>query len=131
LQQNFSALTDSVQHEKQQFYQLTADTINKTDAMRSQFAEMAKQVTKDWEAIQSLQFKVEDLRDYFDNEGKQPITQLHQRYDELVSTWSDLKKKQVSIEKSQQNQQTWLQILSAGLGITVLVLIGVVVKFAR
>jgi chromosome segregation ATPase len=131
LQQKFLALSDSVQHEKQQFYQLTADTINKTDAMRSQFAEMAKQVTKDWQAIQSLQFKVEDLRDYFDNEGKQPITQLHQRYDELVSTWSDLKKKQVSIEKSQQNQQTWIRILSVGLVIIVLVLIGVVVKFAR
>ncbi len=131
LQQNFSALADSVQHEKQQFYQLTADTINKTDAMRSQFAEMAKQVTKDWEAIQSLQFKVEDLRDYFDREGKQPISQLHQRYDELVATWSDLKKKQVSIEKSQRNQQTWLQVLSAGLIITVLALIGVVVRFAR
>jgi chromosome segregation ATPase len=131
LQQEFSALADSVQHEKQQFYQLTADNINKIDAMRSQFAETAKQVSKDWAAIQSLQFKVEDLRDYFDNEGKQQISQLHQHYDELVSTWSDLKKKQVSIDKLQQGQQTWLRLLSAGLVITVLALIGVVVKFAR
>jgi chromosome segregation ATPase len=131
LQHNFSELTESVQHEKQQFYQLTADTINKTDAMRSQFAEVAKQVSKDGEAIQSLQFKFEDLRESFDNEGKQQVSQLHQRYEELVSTWSDVKKKQVSIEKFQQRQQTWLKFLSGGLGLTVLLLIGALVKFTR
>jgi DNA repair exonuclease SbcCD ATPase subunit len=131
LQQNFVELAESVQHEKQQFYQLTADTINKTDAMRSQFAEMAKQVSKDWEAIQSLQFKFEDLRENFDSEGKQQVGQLHQRYEELVSTWSDVKKKQMTIEKFQQRQQTWIKLLSGGLGITILLLIGILAKFAR
>ncbi len=131
LQQSFIELAESVQHEKQQFYQLTADTINKTDAMRSQFAEMAKQVSKDWESIQTLQFKLEDLRENVDGEGKQQISQLHQRYEELVSTWSDVKKKQVNIEKLQQRQQTWIKFLSVGLGIAILLLIGTLVKFAR
>jgi chromosome segregation ATPase len=131
LEQNFAELAESVQHEKQQFYQLTADTINKTDAMRSQFAEMAKQVSKDWEEIQSLQFKFEDLRENFDSEGRQQVSQLHQRYEELVSTWSDVKKKQMSIEKFQQRQQTWIKLLAGGLGITVLLLIGTLARFAR
>jgi chromosome segregation ATPase len=131
LQSSFSDLAESIQHEKQQFYQLTADTINKTDAMRSQFAEIAKQVSKDWEAIQSLQFNVEDLRENFDSEGKQQVSQLHQRYEELVSTWSDVKKKQASIEKFQQRQQAWLRFLSGGFAITILLLIGMLVKFAR
>ncbi len=131
LQQDFTALAESVQHEKQQFYQLTADTINKTDAMRSQFAEIAKQVSKDWESIQSLQFRVDDLRDYFDTEGKQPVSQLNQRYDELVSSWSDIKKKNVTIEKLQQSQQTWLRILSGAWVVTILLVIGAVMKFAR
>jgi DNA repair exonuclease SbcCD ATPase subunit len=131
LQQDFTALAESVQHEKQQFYQLTADTINKTDAMRSQFAEIAKQVSKDWESIQSLQFRVDDLRDYFDAEGKQPVNQLNQRYDELVSSWSDIKKKNVTIEKLQQSQQTWLRILSGAWVVTILLAIGAVMKFAR
>jgi DNA repair exonuclease SbcCD ATPase subunit len=131
LQQNFMELAESVQHEKQQFYQLTADTINKTDAMRSQFAEMAKQVSKDWEAIQTLQFKFEDLRENVDGEGKQQVSQLHQRYEELVSTWSDVKKKQVNIEKFQQRQQTWIKLLSGGLGFAILLLIGTLVRFAR
>jgi hypothetical protein len=131
LRQNFAALADSVQHEKQQFYQITADTINKNDAMRSQFAEMAKQVTKDWEAIQSLQFRLEDLRGYFDTDGKQQISQIHQHYNELVSSWNDLKKKQTSLEKFQQGQQNWLRILSGALVVTVLLLIGAVAKFAR
>ncbi len=131
LQQNFVELAESVQHEKQQFYQLTADTINKTDAMRSQFAEMAKQVSKDWEAIQTLQFKFEDLRENIDGEGKQQVSQLHQRYEELVSTWSDVKKKQTNIEKFQQRQQTWIKLLSGGLGLTILLLIGTLVRFAR
>ncbi len=131
LQQNFADLAESVQHEKQQFYQLTADTINKTDAMRSQFAEMAKQVSKDWEAIQTLQFKFEDLRENVDGEGKQQVSQLHQRYEELVSTWSDVKKKQVNIEKFQQRQQTWIKLLTGGLGCTILLLIGTLIKLAR
>jgi DNA repair exonuclease SbcCD ATPase subunit len=131
LQQNFADLAESVQHEKQQFYQLTADTINKTDAMRSQFAEMAKQVSKDWEAIQALQFKLEDLQENVDGESKQQVSQLHQRYEELVSTWSDVKKKQVIIEKFQQRQQTWINLLAGGLVVTILLLIGTLVKFAR
>ena len=131
LHQDFADLAESVQHEKQQFYQLTADTINKTDAMRSQFAEMAKQVSKDWEAIQTLQFKFEDLRENFDSEGKQQVSQLHQRYEELVSTWSDVKKKQVNIERFQQRQQTWIKLLAGGLGLTIVLLIGTLVRFAR
>jgi chromosome segregation ATPase len=131
LQQNFAELAESVQHEKQQFYQLTADTINKTDAMRSQFAEMAKQVSKDWEAIQTLQFKFEDLRENVDGEGKQQVSQLHQRYEELVSTWSDVKKKQVNLEKSRQRQQTWINFLAGGFGLIILLLIGILVKFTR
>jgi chromosome segregation ATPase len=131
LQQSFTDLAESVQHEKQQFYQLTADTINKTDAMRSQFAEIAKQVGKDWEAIQTLQFKLEDLRENINGEGKQQVNQLHQRYEELVSTWSDIKKKQVNIEKSQQRQQTWIKFLAGGLILTILLLIGTLVRFVR
>jgi chromosome segregation ATPase len=131
LQQSFVELAESVQHEKQQFYQLTADTINKTDAMRSQFAEIAKQVSKDWEAIQTLQFKFEDLRENVDGEGKQQVSQLHQRYEELVSTWSDVKKKQINIEKSQQRQQSWIKLLSGSLGLTILLLIGILFKFTR
>ncbi len=131
LQQNFMELAESVQHEKQQFYQLTADTINKTDAMRSQFAEMAKQVSKDWEAIQTLQFKFEDLRENVDGESKQQVSQLHQRYEELTSSWSDVKKKQINIEKLQQRQQIWIKILSGGLILSIVLLIGTLLKFAR
>jgi hypothetical protein len=78
-----------------------------------------------------LQFKFEDLREDVDGEGKQQVSQLHQRYEELVSTWSDVKKKQANIEKSQQRQQTWIKLLSGGLGLTILLLIGVLVKFVR
>jgi DNA repair exonuclease SbcCD ATPase subunit len=128
---DFTDLTESIQHEKQQFYQLTAEMINKTDAMRSQFAEIANQVDKDWKAIQSLQFKVDDLHNTLDNESKQQSFQLNQRYDELVSSWGDLKQKQAKIDRQQQTYQVWLRGLGIILGITLLMLIGLIWKVAR
>jgi chromosome segregation ATPase len=129
---NFASLAESVQHEKQQFYQLTAEMINKTDAMRSQFAEQAKQVSKYWEAIQSLQFKVEDLDDRVDRESQSQVQQLTQRYEEVVSTWSDLKNKQKTIDRFHRAQQTWLKGLTAGLGVSMLLLVVLLLKaFAR
>jgi mRNA-degrading endonuclease YafQ of YafQ-DinJ toxin-antitoxin module len=128
---DFTELTESVQHEKQQFYQLTAEMINKTDAMRSQFAEITNQVDKDWKSIQSLQFKVDDLINTLDNESKQQNFQLNQRYDELVASWSDLKQRQARIDRFQQSQQFWLKILGVMLFITLLALIGLFIKVAR
>jgi chromosome segregation ATPase len=128
---DFTELTESVQHEKQQFYQLTAEMINKTDAMRSQFAEITNQVDKDWKSIQSLQFKVDDLVNTLDNESKQQNFQLNQRYDELVGSWSDLKQRQARIDRFQQSQQFWLKILGVMLFITLLALIGLFIKVAR
>jgi hypothetical protein len=131
LASDFTALTESMQHEKQQFYQLTAEMINKTDAMRSQFAEIANQVDKDWKSIQSLQFKVDDLNRSFDSETKQQSFRINQRYDELIASWGDLKNKQANFDRAQQNQQNWLKGLTVAGGITIFTLISLVIKFAR
>jgi chromosome segregation ATPase len=125
---NFASLAESVQHEKQQFYQLTAEMINKTDAMRSQFAEQAKQVSKYWEAIQSLQFRVDDLDDRVDSETQTQLQNLSQRHEEIISTWGDLKNKQKNIDRHHRNQQAWLQGLTAGLGISILMLALLLIK---
>jgi chromosome segregation ATPase len=125
---NFDSLSESVQHEKQQFYQLTAEMINKADAMRSQFAEQAKQVSKYWEAIQSLQFKVEDLDDRVDSQTQGQVQQLNQRYEEMVSTWGDLKKKQQGLDRYHRTQQSWLKFLTAGLGVSMLMLVVLLFK---
>lgn len=125
---NFDSLSESVQHEKQQFYQLTAEMINKTDAMRSQFAEQAKQVSKYWEAIQSLQFRVEDLDDRLETQSQGQVQQLSQRYEEMVSTWGDLKKKQQGLDRYHRTQQSWLKFLTAGLGVSMLMLVVLLFK---
>jgi uncharacterized coiled-coil DUF342 family protein len=125
---NFASLADSVQHEKQQFYQLTAEMINKTDAMRSQFAEQAKQVSKYWESIQSLQFRVDDLDDRVDSETQTQLQSLRQRHDEIISTWGDLNNKQKTIDRHHRTQQTWLQILTAGLGVSILLLVFLLIR---
>jgi DNA repair exonuclease SbcCD ATPase subunit len=128
LNSNFASLSESVQHEKQQFYQLTAEMINKTDAMRSQFAEIAKQVSKDWESIQSMQFRVDDLCDRFDTDNQQQVNQLVQRQDEMVASWGDVKKKQQTIDRFQRSQKTWLRLLSVGFGGTFLAVIVLIIK---
>lgn len=125
---NFASLAESVQHEKQQFYQLTAEMINKTDAMRSQFAEQAKQVSKYWEAIQSLQFRVDDLDDRVDSETQTQLQHLKQRHEEIISTWGDLKNKQKNIDRHHRTQQAWLQGLTVGLGVSILMLALLLIK---
>jgi chromosome segregation ATPase len=125
---NFASLSESVQHEKQQFYQLTAEMINKTDAMRSQFAEQAKQVSKYWEAIQSLQFKVDDLDDRVDSQTQGQAQLLNQRYEEMASSWGDLKKKQQGLDRYHRTQQSWLKFLTAGLGVSMLMVVVLLFK---
>jgi uncharacterized phage infection (PIP) family protein YhgE len=123
LSRNFVELSESMDHEKQQFYQLTAEMINKTDAMRSQFAELAKQVSKDWEGIQALQFRLADFEDRLDEKQLEPPQQLAQRYEEIVASWGELHKKQQFFDRAYRTQNTWLKVLSAALGLTVLALI--------
>ncbi len=96
--------------------------------MRSQFAELAKQVSKDWETIQSLQFKMEDIHDRFDGDNQAQVSQLTHRYDEMVASWDDVKKKHHNIQRFQQRQKTWLQVVSAALGGTVLLVIVLAIK---
>lgn len=128
INRNFADLAESVQHEKQQFYQLTAETIDKADAIRSKFAEIGKQVNKDWEAIQSLKFEMEDLRKAFNTEAKQQFQKLNQHYDEMVASWGDIKKKQNHLDRRQHLHQMWLVGITSGM---VILFLGAIVLFLK
>jgi chromosome segregation ATPase len=125
---NFTSLSESVQHEKQQFYQLTADLINKTDTSRSQFADMTKQVEKNGEAMKSLQADVNKLNTAFEQEVKEEVGKLNSLYDEMIATWSDTRRKQGSIDQRQRLFQNWLLSLTAAV---VILSLGIIMQLLK
>ncbi len=124
----FVGLSESVQHEKQQFYQLTAEIINKSDATRSQFTEVTKQVNKNSGTMKSLQSEIQGLQTAFDQEVKQEVRKLNNLYDEMLVTWSDTKRKQSSIDQRQHLLQNWLFSLTAAV---VVLSLGILVQFLK
>jgi chromosome segregation ATPase len=125
---NFTSLSESVQHEKQQFYQLTADLINKTDTSRSQFADMTKQVEKNGEAMKSLQADVNKLNTAFEQEVKEEVGKLNSLYDEMIATWSDTRRKQGSIDQRQRLFQNWLLSLTAAV---IILSLGIIMQLLK
>jgi chromosome segregation ATPase len=124
----FVGLSESVQYEKQQFYQLTAEMINKSDATRAQFTEVTKQVTKNSGTMKSLQSEIQGLQTAFDQEVKQEVRKLNSLYDEMLVTWSDTKRKQSSIDQRQHLLQNWLFSLTAAV---VVLSLGILVQFLK
>jgi hypothetical protein len=125
---NFTSLSASVQHEKQQFYQLTSEMITKTDSTKSQFTEVHKQVNKNSETMKSLQSEIKNLNTAFDQDVKQEVRKLNNLYDEMIATWSDTRRKQSTIDQRQRLFQNWLLSLSAAV---VILSLGVIMQLLK
>jgi uncharacterized phage infection (PIP) family protein YhgE len=124
----FAELSDSVQTEKEQFYQLTAETIDKAEVMRSQFAEIAKQITHDRSVIENLKTDIESVRKVLDGESIQELNLFGQRSKEMMSTWMDIQNRQKMLALRYSRISMWLWILTFGIGIILVVLIAILIR---
>jgi DNA repair exonuclease SbcCD ATPase subunit len=123
----FNELSQTVKHEKQQFYQLTSETINKADAMRSQFAEIARQINQDRNIVQDMKKEIHDLRIAFDQEAIKQYERLNKSYEEIVESWGDVKLKQKTIESNQRAMQKWLKMITIIGAVAIVILFAIVI----
>ncbi len=128
INQGFAELSQSVQTEKEQFYELTAETIDKADTMRSQFANIARQIGLDREAIEQLKAEIESVRHTVDREAEQQLHHFDQQYHEIMSTWGELQVRQKTLSRNAGKFSTWLWILSFAVGVIFLLLITVLMS---
>jgi uncharacterized phage infection (PIP) family protein YhgE len=124
----FAELSDSVQTEKEQFYQLTAETIDKAEVMRSQFAEIAKQITHDRSVIENLKTDIESVRKVLDGESIQELNLFGQRSKEMMSTWMDIQNRQKMLALRYSRISVWLWILTFGMGVILVLLIAILIR---
>jgi DNA repair exonuclease SbcCD ATPase subunit len=74
-----------------------------------------KRVTKNSETIKILQTEITELYNTLNQGVKQDVSNLNSLYGEMTSTWSETRRKQCSIDKSQRLFQNWLMTLSVAM----------------
>jgi DNA repair exonuclease SbcCD ATPase subunit len=76
---------------------------------------VTKRVNKNSETIKILQTEISELHNTLNQGVKQDISNLNSLYGEMTSTWSETRRKQCSIDKSQRLFQNWLMTLSVAM----------------
>ena len=89
---------------------------------------VTKRVTKNSETIKILQTEITELYNTLNQGVKQDVSNLNSLYGEMTSTWSETRRKQCSIDKSQRLFQNWLMTLSVAM---VIMLGAVLYQFLR
>jgi chromosome segregation ATPase len=121
----FAELSQSVQKEKEQFYELTAETIDKAEVIRSQFSDIASQIGLDREAIEQLKTEVESVRYNAQLEAEHQLNHFDRQYTELMSTWNELQVRQKNLGRHTRRVSIWLWLLSFVVGVILVLLITV------
>ncbi|WP_310418073.1 hypothetical protein [Chamaesiphon sp. OTE_8_metabat_110] len=123
IDRSFSELSQSMQQEKEQFYELTAESIEKADLVRSQLDEIIKQISDDRAIFTTFTAEIEALRSEAKAEAERQFERIELRDFELSTLANNFK-----IDRKQQLITTtkltnWLWILSGGVGIILVLLI--------
>jgi hypothetical protein len=123
IDRGFTELSQSLQQDKEQFYELTAETIDRTDALRLQFADMSNQIRGDREAIADLQAEIESVSQTGGNrETEQQLDYFDLQLQELIDKYEYQQKTQSSKAKKISR---WLWGLSISVGVISVLLIRV------
>jgi DNA repair exonuclease SbcCD ATPase subunit len=89
--------------------------ILQTEIAESHPLKVAKRVNKNSETIKILQTEITELHNNLNQGIKQDVSNLNSLYGEMTSTWSETRRKQCSIDKSQRLFQNWLMTLSVAM----------------
>jgi hypothetical protein len=117
IDRGFAELSRSVQQEQKQFYELTVETIEKADVIRTQLADIIKQIGTDRDSISTLKTEIKFLRQMIDRDIKQQLSEFDLRYQEMLLTWSDFQSRQKNQIVVIEKLSTWLWVVSFSMGI--------------
>ncbi len=125
IDREFSELSRSVQKEKEQFYELTAETIDKVEGLRVQFVDTLKQHGLALETIEDLKIEIESIRHNVSYEAEQQLDRFDRHYDENIATWGDLQARQKASARDARRFYNWLWLLTFAVGVVFVLLITV------
>jgi hypothetical protein len=127
IEREFTELAKSVRQDKDQFYELTVETIDKADAMRSQLANMTKEIIRDRDEIANLKAEIISIRQNLDREAEEQLDRIDLEFYELISNCNDLNQRN---ERKDRNKKLlmWLWGLSFAVGIIIVLLIRVLMS---
>jgi uncharacterized phage infection (PIP) family protein YhgE len=116
-ERSFSELAESVRVEKDQFYELTAETIDRTTDIRSQFSNIAKEFSRDREAIATLQSELAIVREDVERASERQLDYFDRQFYDLLADWSELSGDRQERGSDSRKIFTWLWALSFALGL--------------
>jgi uncharacterized phage infection (PIP) family protein YhgE len=124
LDRGFGELSQSMRTEKDQFYELTVETIEKADAIRSQLAGIIKQASVDRDSIDRLAIEIESVRQDTDRQ----INDFSVSERELISICNDYQAREKDWTANANKFSRWLWILSVAVGVMFILSIRVLVS---
>jgi hypothetical protein len=116
-ERGFSELAESVRAEKDQFYELTAETIDRTADIRAQFGNIATEFSLDREAIAALKSELATVREGVERERERQLDYFDLHFYELLADWSELSDERQKRGSDRDKILIWMWILSGAIGL--------------
>lgn len=126
IDRRFSELLESVSAEKEQFYALTVETIDKADLIRDRLAEAFAQINVDRQQLTELKADLQTLQNTVRKEAQQKLINFDLRDRELISLCNNLQTRHKDLSVTVKQLSTWLWVLS----FTLVVLFALTIRIA-
>jgi hypothetical protein len=132
IERGFGELSKSIQSEKEQFYELTVETIEKADLLRSQLTQIANQIEDDRVTISQLQADIFSIHQSIPMQIDRHLDSvLDARDRELLAICHDLQARHQQGVATAKKLSAWLWILSVAVGTISILSICIAVSFKR
>jgi hypothetical protein len=112
IDRGFVDLVASVQTEKEQFYELTVESIEKAETIAAQLANIIKQISHSRDSISTLKTELKSIHNV-QQEIAQKLHGLDLQDREIIATWNDVQKNRAI---ATGKIKIWLWILSIAVG---------------
>jgi hypothetical protein len=117
IDRGFVDLVASVQTEKEQFYELTVESIEKAESIATQLANIIKQIGYSRDSIAALKSEVISIHN-IQQETSQKLHNLDSQNRDLITLWNNLQIHHKERTIANRKIKIWLWILSVGVGIS-------------
>ncbi len=123
IDRGFTELSQSIQVEKEQFYALTAESIERTDLIRSQLTDIFKKIEDDRAKIERIESAIFSMKTTAKQAEEQQLTNFELRDREMILLANnfqiDRNKQLTAIKK----MSTWLWVLSGVVAVMFILLL--------
>jgi chromosome segregation ATPase len=126
IDRRFSELSASISAEKEQFYALTVETIDKADLIRDRLAEAFAQINVDRQQLTEFKADLQTLQNTVRKEAQQKLINFDLRDRELISLCNNLQTRHKDLSVTVKQLSTWLWVLS----FTLVVLFALTIRIA-